>query len=61
MAQRWIGKKPLSEPMLIRYAALGGDELTHSGPLTPYDKRELGQHWFRYWLVAGIHFWVMFT
>ena len=43
------------------YGVLGADEFTHSGPLTPYDKRELGQHWFRYWLAAGIHFLVMFT
>ena len=34
MAWHWLNDKPLSEPMLTRltdvYAALGGDELTHS-------------------------------
>ena len=30
-------------------------ELTHCGLVTPYGSRDLGQHWFRYWLVAWRH------
>ena len=29
--------------------------LTHWGLLTPYGDRDLGQHWFRLWLVAWRH------
>ena len=29
--------------------------LTHCGLVTPYGGRDLGQHWFRQWLVAWRH------
>ena len=34
---------------------LVGNKLTHSGLVTPYGDRDLGQHWLRYWLVAWRH------
>ena len=30
-------------------------QLTNCGPVTPYGGRDLGQHWFRQWLVAWRH------
>ena len=29
--------------------------LTHSGPVTPYGDKDLGQQWLRSWLVACWH------
>ena len=31
------------------------EELAHCGLVTPYDDRDLGQHWFRQWLAAWRH------
>ena len=53
MAWHGIGDKPLSEPMLTRYAALGEDEIIDYGPVTPFGAIDVGQHWFRWWLIAS--------
>ena len=60
MAGCLTGTKPLPRAMLIKtccMVSLGNDELslTHCGLVTPYDDRDLGQHWFRKWLVAWWH------
>ena len=35
--------------------------LTHSGLMTPYGGRDLGQHWFGWWLVAWRHHVITWT
>ena len=33
--------------------------LTHGGLMMPYDNKNMGQHWFRWWLGACWHFFVV--
>ena len=58
----WLGQflpkssQQISHSLLVRASyGVSFEDLTHCGLVTPYDNRDLGQHWFRQWLVAWRH------